>query len=211
MIQVTVWFHADEFIFVWFYKNDNGRQNHNLVPGLTTERPAAGVIGHISRFLKFYHNNPQHVVSKICNLLIRYPPTVLQRRLNMDSKQNAKDFNAANDATNAEDKGFNAFNAEDNDSANAEAKGFNAFNDGTKDADNDSANAEDFNTFNVVGKDATNGEAKGFNAFKDAANAESKDSNAFNAEAKDAANAEAKDFNAEARDSLFKDKDGLYK
>ena len=26
-IQVTVWLHTDEFIFVWFYKNENGRQN----------------------------------------------------------------------------------------------------------------------------------------------------------------------------------------
>ena len=45
MIQVTVWLHTDELIFVWFYKNENGRQNrssgvtstggrHNLVPGL---------------------------------------------------------------------------------------------------------------------------------------------------------------------------------
>ena len=44
MIQVTVWLHTDEFIFVWFYKNENGQQNrsssyfdggrHSLVPGL---------------------------------------------------------------------------------------------------------------------------------------------------------------------------------
>ena len=27
MIQVTVWLHTDEFIFVWFYKSENGRQN----------------------------------------------------------------------------------------------------------------------------------------------------------------------------------------
>ena len=49
MIQITVWLHTDEFIFVWFYKNDNtknGRQNwvtstggrHNLVPGLHSYR-----------------------------------------------------------------------------------------------------------------------------------------------------------------------------
>ena len=30
MIQVTVCLHTDEFIFVWFYKNENGRQNHSL-------------------------------------------------------------------------------------------------------------------------------------------------------------------------------------
>ena len=29
MIQVTVWLHTDEFIFVWFYKNENGRQNRS--------------------------------------------------------------------------------------------------------------------------------------------------------------------------------------
>ena len=28
IIQVTVWLHAKEFIFVWFYKNENGRQNY---------------------------------------------------------------------------------------------------------------------------------------------------------------------------------------
>ena len=41
MIQVTVLFHTDEFIFVWTYKNGNGRQNlvtmmggrNKLVPG----------------------------------------------------------------------------------------------------------------------------------------------------------------------------------
>ena len=27
MIQVNVWLQTDEFIFVWFYKNKNGRQN----------------------------------------------------------------------------------------------------------------------------------------------------------------------------------------
>ena len=27
MMQVTVWLHTDEFILVWFYKNENGRQN----------------------------------------------------------------------------------------------------------------------------------------------------------------------------------------
>ena len=26
MIQVTVWLHTYEFIFVWFYKNENERQ-----------------------------------------------------------------------------------------------------------------------------------------------------------------------------------------
>ena len=29
MIQVTVWLHTDEFIFVWFYKIENGRQNRS--------------------------------------------------------------------------------------------------------------------------------------------------------------------------------------
>ena len=29
MIQVTVWLHNDEFIFVWFYENENGRQNRS--------------------------------------------------------------------------------------------------------------------------------------------------------------------------------------
>ena len=29
MIQVTVWLHTDEFIFVWFHKNENGRQNRS--------------------------------------------------------------------------------------------------------------------------------------------------------------------------------------
>ena len=29
MIQVTVWLHTDEFIFVKFYINENGRQNHS--------------------------------------------------------------------------------------------------------------------------------------------------------------------------------------
>ena len=46
MIQVNDWLHTDEFIFIWFYKKENGRQNwvtttggrHNLVPRLTTER-----------------------------------------------------------------------------------------------------------------------------------------------------------------------------
>ena len=27
MIQVTVWLHTDELIFLWFYKNENRRQN----------------------------------------------------------------------------------------------------------------------------------------------------------------------------------------
>ena len=27
MIQVAVWLHTDEFIFVWFHKNEKGRQN----------------------------------------------------------------------------------------------------------------------------------------------------------------------------------------
>ena len=54
IIQVTVWLHThDEFTFVWFYKNENRRQNwvtstggrHNLVPGLTTE-PAWSAIYH---------------------------------------------------------------------------------------------------------------------------------------------------------------------
>ena len=30
IIQVTVRLHTDEFIFVWFYKNENGRQNRFL-------------------------------------------------------------------------------------------------------------------------------------------------------------------------------------
>ena len=29
MIQVTVWLDTDEFIFVWFYKNKNRRQNRS--------------------------------------------------------------------------------------------------------------------------------------------------------------------------------------
>ena len=37
MIQVTGWLHTDEFIFVWFYKNENGRQNRSL--GAKTEFP----------------------------------------------------------------------------------------------------------------------------------------------------------------------------
>ena len=57
IIQVTVWLHTDELIFLWFYKKRKrapkpllGRQNwvtstvarHTLVPGLTTEsRPQA--------------------------------------------------------------------------------------------------------------------------------------------------------------------------
>ena len=28
-IQVNVWIHTNEFIFVWFYKNENGRQNYS--------------------------------------------------------------------------------------------------------------------------------------------------------------------------------------
>ena len=61
MIQVTVWLHTDEFIFVWFYKNQNRHQNHSSgaktellrrrVPQLSARvnhgTPAAGVIGHI--------------------------------------------------------------------------------------------------------------------------------------------------------------------
>ena len=35
MIQVTVWLHTDEFIFVWFYKNENGR--HTRSSGAKTE------------------------------------------------------------------------------------------------------------------------------------------------------------------------------
>ena len=52
MIQVTVCLHTKEFIFVWFYQNENGQQNRSsfaktkllrragakAVPGLTTER-----------------------------------------------------------------------------------------------------------------------------------------------------------------------------
>ena len=47
MIQVTVWLHTNEFIFVWFYKNENGRQERSSgaktellrrAPGFTTER-----------------------------------------------------------------------------------------------------------------------------------------------------------------------------
>ena len=29
MIQVTVWLHTNEFIFVWFYKNEDGHQNRS--------------------------------------------------------------------------------------------------------------------------------------------------------------------------------------
>ena len=29
IILVTVWLHTDEFIFVWFYKNESGRQNRS--------------------------------------------------------------------------------------------------------------------------------------------------------------------------------------
>ena len=29
MIQVTVWLQTDEFIFVWFHKNENGRQGRS--------------------------------------------------------------------------------------------------------------------------------------------------------------------------------------
>ena len=29
MIQVNVWIHTDEFIFDWFYINENGRQNRS--------------------------------------------------------------------------------------------------------------------------------------------------------------------------------------
>ena len=29
IIQDTVWLHTDEFIFVWLYKNKNGRQNRS--------------------------------------------------------------------------------------------------------------------------------------------------------------------------------------
>ena len=32
MIQDTVWLHTDEFNFVWFYKNENGRQNRSSGP-----------------------------------------------------------------------------------------------------------------------------------------------------------------------------------
>ena len=34
MIQVAVLFHTDEFIFVWSFKNGNGRQNRPRVPKL---------------------------------------------------------------------------------------------------------------------------------------------------------------------------------
>ena len=59
MIQVTVWLHIDEFIFAWFYKNENRRQNrssgtqnwvtltgrrHNLVPGRVNHATAWSVI-----------------------------------------------------------------------------------------------------------------------------------------------------------------------
>ena len=108
----------------------------------------------LSRFNRFYHNNPQHFLSKICNLLIRYPPTV-SRKLNMDSKQNANDFNAdAKDAANAEAKGFDAFNAEANDADNAEAKDFNSFNADAQNAGN--AEAKNSNAFNSEAKDAAN-------------------------------------------------------
>ena len=41
MIQVTVWLHTNEFNFVWFYKNENGRQNRSS--GAKTEllRPSS--------------------------------------------------------------------------------------------------------------------------------------------------------------------------
>ena len=29
MIKLTVWLHTDDFIFIWFYKNENGRQNRS--------------------------------------------------------------------------------------------------------------------------------------------------------------------------------------
>ena len=29
MIQATVWLYNDEVIFVWFYTNENGRQNRS--------------------------------------------------------------------------------------------------------------------------------------------------------------------------------------
>ena len=29
MIQVTIWLHTDEFIYVWSYKNRNGHKNHS--------------------------------------------------------------------------------------------------------------------------------------------------------------------------------------
>ena len=63
MIQVTVWLHTDEFIFVWFNKNENGRQTwaqklsyfDGWAPQLKARvnhgTPAAGVIGHMLQVL----------------------------------------------------------------------------------------------------------------------------------------------------------------
>ena len=63
MVQVTVWLHTDEFIFVWFYENENSRQNRSSgantdidgrAPQLSARvnhgTPAAGLIGHILSF-----------------------------------------------------------------------------------------------------------------------------------------------------------------
>ena len=61
MVQVNVLFHTDEIIFVWFFKNGNGRQNRssgaktgllratggcqNLVPGWHSKRHVGGRCG----------------------------------------------------------------------------------------------------------------------------------------------------------------------
>ena len=59
MIQVTVWLHTYETIFIWFYKNETGAKTAPRAPKLDRRAPqlnarvnhgtpAAGVIGHIS-------------------------------------------------------------------------------------------------------------------------------------------------------------------
>ena len=61
MIQVTVWLHTDEFIFVWFYKDKTDAKTAPRAPKLgyfdgrapklsarvNHGTPAAGVIGHM--------------------------------------------------------------------------------------------------------------------------------------------------------------------
>ena len=69
IIQVTIWLHTDEFIFVWSYKSGNGRQNrspsaktdgvtsmggrHTSVPRLHLYRLGAGVASYEWR--KFFY------------------------------------------------------------------------------------------------------------------------------------------------------------
>ena len=57
MIQVTVWLHSDEFIFVWFYNNVKGCQNRfSGAKTVLLRRQAAGVIGHMFvHILTFFH------------------------------------------------------------------------------------------------------------------------------------------------------------